>query len=85
MFGAGLPVCAVAFGCLDELVHHEKNGLVFTTSTQLATQLEFLLEGFPNQPSGKRLDTLREGVRAFQKIRWHDNWVEHAWPLINSG
>jgi len=35
MFGSQLPVCALGFGCLAELVSHEKNGLVFADAAQV--------------------------------------------------
>lgn len=47
MFGCGLPVCAVGFACLDELVQHGVNGMVFDNSAQLAEQLQALFRGFP--------------------------------------
>lgn len=40
MFGCGLPVCAVSFDCLHELVHHGENGMVFNTSSELASEFE---------------------------------------------
>ena len=62
MFGAGIPVCPVGFSCLDELVLHEKNGMVFSSDTQLANQMFELLEGFPNNP---KLAKLAAGVEGF--------------------
>ena len=47
MFGAGLPVCAVGFPCLGELVRHGENGLVFHTPAQLAEQILGLFRGWP--------------------------------------
>ncbi|XP_077239802.1 UDP-Glycosyltransferase superfamily protein isoform X2 [Tasmannia lanceolata] len=39
MFGCGLPVCAVSFSCIEELVKVEKNGLLFSSSSELADEL----------------------------------------------
>lgn len=82
MFGAGLPVCAVNFACLPELVRHDINGLVFNTADQLAQQLCDLFSGFPGGDSAKRLKRLRAGVRLFQSERWQDNWMRHASPFF---
>ncbi|KIP04067.1 glycosyltransferase family 33 protein [Phlebiopsis gigantea 11061_1 CR5-6] len=59
MFGCGLPVCALDFACLNELVRDGVNGLVFQNAEQLATQLETLLTGFPTSPT---LDDLRQSL-----------------------
>ncbi|KAL0399549.1 UNVERIFIED_CONTAM: UDP-glycosyltransferase TURAN [Sesamum radiatum] len=49
MFGCGLPVCAVSYSCIKELIHVEKNGLLFSSSAELADQLMMLFEGFPER------------------------------------
>ncbi|KAF4395274.1 hypothetical protein F8388_001661 [Cannabis sativa] len=39
MFGCGLPVCAVSYSCIKELVTVEKNGLLFSSPSELADEL----------------------------------------------
>ncbi|EAU92942.2 beta-1,4-mannosyltransferase [Coprinopsis cinerea okayama7 len=51
MFGCGLPVCALGFSCLPELVKHGKNGLIFRSAPELAEQLEDLFTSFPQAKS----------------------------------
>ncbi|KAG2345367.1 beta-1,4-mannosyltransferase [Suillus weaverae] len=64
MFGCGLPVCALDFACLPELVRDGINGLVFRNASQLAEHLETLLTSFPSSPA---LDSLRTTLqRALQ-------------------
>ncbi|RLN64633.1 hypothetical protein BBJ28_00014193, partial [Nothophytophthora sp. Chile5] len=64
MFGCGLPVCAVGFQCLNELVQHDRNGLVFETPQQLATQLFDLLEGYPADTA--QLNRLRASLKSVE-------------------
>jgi beta-1,4-mannosyltransferase len=50
MLGCGLPVCALDFACLDELVRDRSNGLIFRDAEGLARQWESLLAHHP-QPN----------------------------------
>jgi len=59
MFGCELPVCALDFKCLPELVKDNQNGLIFHSAEQLAEQLESLLVGFPHPP---RLESLQKSL-----------------------
>jgi beta-1,4-mannosyltransferase len=83
MFGAGLPVCAIHFACLSELVKHDVNGLVFRTAGELSEQLQAMFDGFPAAPSATVLDRLRRGVRRYQAERWAENWTRRARPLFD--
>jgi len=94
MFGCGLPVCALEFACLRELVRPGWNGLVFKSSEELAGQLISLLQGFPRSPT---LDTLKS---AFIKLldpqtdvdrnvgsrwewaSWSENWNQSIRPIV---
>lgn len=81
MHGAGLPVLALNFACLPELVRHQQNGLVFISAQQLARQLEDLFSGFPDEPSAGRLGDIREKVLSEQE-RWDQSWRKTAAPLL---
>lgn len=89
MFGCGLPVCALDFACLPELVKDGINGLIFKNASELAKHLETLLTSFP---SSTTLDSLRTTLqRALQvpldvehRVHNHehqegDNWEWGSW------
>ncbi|KAL1537646.1 chitobiosyldiphosphodolichol beta-mannosyltransferase [Salvia divinorum] len=82
MFGCGLPVCAVSYSCIKELVDVNKNGLLFSSSSELADELMMLFKGFPERCDGLRSmrSSLMERVSS---VRWATEWEENALPLIN--
>jgi len=82
MFGCGLPVCAVGFDCLSELVRHGENGMVFSFSTELSDQMLALLRGVTGPEGNAKLKKLREGVAGFE--RWQPNWQRHAAPVFQA-
>ncbi|KAF6136866.1 hypothetical protein GIB67_018905 [Kingdonia uniflora] len=82
MFGCGLPVCAVSFSCIQELVKVKKNGLLFSSSSELANELLMLFKGFPDECSSLKM--LRNGaLETGSSARWTTEWEEHAKPLIS--
>ncbi|XP_071797701.1 chitobiosyldiphosphodolichol beta-mannosyltransferase-like [Asterias amurensis] len=80
MFGSGLPVCAINFQCLGELVKHKENGLVFNDAQELSQQLQELLQGFPSQQ--ERLKSFRANLQSFQTERWEENWIKTVRPIL---
>ncbi|XP_005621635.1 chitobiosyldiphosphodolichol beta-mannosyltransferase isoform X5 [Canis lupus familiaris] len=80
MFGCCLPVCAVKFRSLQELVKHEENGLVFEDAEELAGQLQMLFSKFPD-PAGK-LNQFRKNLRESEPLRWDESWKQTVLPLV---
>ena len=64
MFGAGIPVLAINYRCLPELVKHGKNGYIFHHSSELYEQIRKLAN------SGEELKSLKEGAQAEQEYTW---------------
>ncbi|KZT58496.1 glycosyltransferase family 33 protein [Calocera cornea HHB12733] len=88
MFGCGLPVCALGFDCLDELVKEGENGLIFRNALELAAQLEALLKGFPQ---ARELKKLREGLEHQSSAKakdgerwntWGEEWDRVVKPIV---
>ncbi|KAI8049736.1 hypothetical protein BDF22DRAFT_698422 [Syncephalis plumigaleata] len=85
MFGCGLPVCALNFNCIDELVQPNSTGLLFDTSNELADQLEVIVLCYCHIPSSTRsIDRLRRNITTAHQHRWTENWNSVAWPLFTS-
>lgn len=81
MFGSGLPVCALDYGpCLREQVQHGENGLLFSTSEQLADQLYDLFQGFPDDT--RLLNDLHRNARESGRVRWLEGWIKEAQPVF---
>ncbi|KAJ3673666.1 hypothetical protein LUZ60_005658 [Juncus effusus] len=80
MFGCGLPVCAVSYSCIEELVKVEQNGLLFSSSSELADEFLMLFKGFPEKCDALKL--LRDGALSCS-ARWSSEWENNALSLIN--
>ncbi|KAJ3702527.1 hypothetical protein LUZ61_006232 [Rhynchospora tenuis] len=82
MFGCGLPVCAASYSCIKELVKVEKNGLLFSSSSELADEFLMLFKGFPE--GCDTLKSLTDGAMSTgSSSRWAPEWEGNALPLIN--
>jgi beta-1,4-mannosyltransferase len=78
MFGCGLPVCAVDYACLGELVVHGKNGLVFQSGPQLGAQLERVF----GERNWRQLRSLADGAAGAFVDRWTARWTRVAQPVL---
>ncbi|CAH2090713.1 unnamed protein product [Euphydryas editha] len=85
MFGAGLPVCAYDFKCLNELVQNGENGYTFSNSDELSKQIFSWFEDFPNNDKQNRIaEKMRKNLMKFQESRWEDNWNLRAKKFFES-
>ena len=96
MFGAELPVLAVGFNCLGELVEEGKTGYVFSDGMALAQLIEVMAtgeggsEGQDHAVGGAgswmsergRIGRMRANVKRWADKRWDESWHEHAAPLF---
>lgn len=78
MFGAGLPVAALDFPALKELVN-EKNGVTFKHARGLADQLDSVLN------SRGKLAELRSGAIAESRNTWSELWRPKLGPVFGEG
>jgi beta-1,4-mannosyltransferase len=84
-FGCEVPVCAIGFDCLPELVQDGVNGNIFTSGDGLSTLLLDLLCNYNSCNNNgtlknDKLDLYRNNIRGM--TRWKENWEECARNII---
>lgn len=100
MFGSELPVCAINFAALPELVKDSENGLIFHSRAELCEQMHvssslrsciitqtlFLKHLFAKFPSDtSKLDKFKQHLQNnFCKHKWDNEWNLKAMPVFNS-
>lgn len=83
MIAAGLPILAYAYGpCLEELLPREHAAGIFTTSAELAEQLDGLLKDYPRL---SRLAPLRAATAGLASPGWSEEWRRVALPIFAGG
>merc|ERR1712226_499077 len=80
MFGCGLPVAAIDFPALGELVKDGENGRVFRCS-ELVSVLDSWFRGFPSRPSPQHRE-YRDNLESFREHGWKENWNLVARPVF---
>lgn len=81
MFGCQLPVCAMDYQTIGELVIHGENGLVFSDAEQLAGQMQELLLGFPGRVP-KLMRRLQRAQAVSQGPQWAAAWQHNVLPVV---
>ena len=82
MFGCNLPVCAVNYNCIDELVKNEQTGLLFKSSSQLCEHILRLTKDA--YQSNSLLNGMRRNLREINGHRWDEEWESKLWPIIKN-
>ncbi|XP_048763993.2 chitobiosyldiphosphodolichol beta-mannosyltransferase-like [Ostrea edulis] len=80
MFGCGIPVCALRFNCISELVKDGQNGLLFQDSQELCQQLKTLMVDYKGGKT--KLSQMKCNLEKFQKLRWHESWKNVVLRLL---
>merc|ERR1719228_1511240 len=71
MFGCGLPVAAIQFEALGELVIDGENGRVFEDSIELS---EIIKDWFDHSSDKEDCRIFRDNLRKFNSFGWTENW-----------
>ncbi|GJJ09397.1 hypothetical protein Clacol_003619 [Clathrus columnatus] len=83
MFGCSLPVLALDFKCLPELVINGKNGLVFQTADDLTNLLVMTLKNFPTAEKLQAMRAFFDNPNAeWDWCSWRENWSRVLLPIV---
>jgi beta-1,4-mannosyltransferase len=83
--GCQVPVCALDFDCLSELVLDKHNGRTFKTASELADQLWSLLSPLADKANAANhsygdLAVYAQNLKG--RRRWQENWTQNALPIL---
>ena len=65
-------------------MRHHETGIVFESVDELAIQLMEWFENFPSSHNYKWKQRLRDNLRPYQDLRWHESWSKTALPVFKS-
>jgi beta-1,4-mannosyltransferase len=80
MFGCGIPVVALGFAALPELVKENENGVIVKDSASLAAALKSIFSS-----NRKIYEQIKAGAVREARIKWNDNWNKVLGPLFSIG
>jgi beta-1,4-mannosyltransferase len=82
MFSSGLPVCAVFYPTINELVKVDQNGFLFKDVNQLEFLLKKLITEFSESGYCRDIEKMRENLKAFNQKDWISQWNNTAKDAI---
>lgn len=85
MFSAGLPVAAVYYNTILELVQDGRNGFLFKNEQELSDILIKVIKDYSQIGYCKQLDAFRENLKEFGKYDWVLQWREVVYdPIVKA-
>lgn len=84
MFSAGLPVLAIEYETLKELVKDKKNGYLFKDDNDLCELMRKSIIEFYEKGENKSLTEMRDFIRKDFNQNWIEQWKERLYDYIVS-
>jgi|LauGreDrversion4_2_1035121.scaffolds.fasta_scaffold218695_2 beta-1,4-mannosyltransferase len=82
MFAARLPVLAIEYPTIKELVQDNINGFLFKDENHLSSLLFEQIKKFNQDGYSNDINLMRENLIEFSKMNWIGQWREVALPRI---
>lgn len=74
MFSAALPVCAVYYPTITELVVENENGYLFKDTNELVSLLSNIIAEFSKNGDCKQIEIFRRNLSGFSENDWITQW-----------
>lgn len=85
MFSAGLPVLAIDYPTINELVIDGKNGLLFKNSDDLSNQIFSIFCEFTKNGESVNLNKMKDFINEeFSQLNWINQWENRLLRILNN-